>query len=73
MSTDQPEQTRTHVVQGMSCAHCVASVTEEVAEVPGVREVNADLASGQLVVTGHDLDDEAIAAAVEEAGYKLAS
>ena len=73
MSTDHTEQTRTHIVKGMTCDHCVASVTEEVYEVAGVREVDVDLASGRLVVTGTDVADEAVKAAVEEAGYEVES
>ena len=73
MSTDHTEQTRTHIVKGMTCDHCVASVTEEVSEVAGVREVDVDLASGRLVVTGTDVADEAVKAAVEEAGYEVES
>lgn len=61
--------TRHYAVTGMTCAHCVASVTEEVSEVNGVREVDVDLASGRLTVTGDGFGDEAVAAAVEEAGY----
>lgn len=64
--------TRTWTVTGMTCAHCVASVTEEVTEVPGVEEVAVDLATGALTVTSTaPLDDAAVRAAVEEAGYAL--
>ena len=74
MSPDHPtEQTSLHIVKGMTCDHCVASVTEEVSEVAGVREVDVDLASGRLVVTGTDVADEAVKAAVEEAGYEVES
>jgi copper chaperone CopZ len=66
-------QTRTYTVTGMTCAHCVASVTEEVQEVAGVESLDVDLASGALTVTaGDEIDDTAIRAAVEEAGYLLA-
>ena len=41
----------TYPVAGMTCAHCVASVTEEVSEIPGVGNVQVDLASGAVVVT----------------------
>ena len=41
----------TYTVAGMTCAHCVASVTEEVSEIPGVGNVQVDLASGAVVVT----------------------
>ncbi len=64
--------TRTWTVTGMTCAHCVASVTEEVTEVPGVEEVSVDLATGTLTVTSTaPLDDADVRAAVEEAGYAL--
>ena len=65
-------QTSTYTVSGMTCAHCVASVREEVTEVAGVSDVDLDLASGRLVVTAvGPIDDDAIQAAVEEAGYHL--
>ncbi|MFC5136765.1 heavy-metal-associated domain-containing protein [Actinomycetospora rhizophila] len=65
-------QTNTYTVTGMSCDHCVASVREEVGEVPGVSDVDVDLAGGRVVVTSEShLDDAAVRAAVEEAGYQL--
>jgi copper ion binding protein len=65
--------TATYTVQGMTCGHCVSSVTEEVGEVTGVDDVQVDLDSGRLTVTGDAADDTAaIRAAVEEAGYSLA-
>ncbi|MDQ3422934.1 MAG: heavy-metal-associated domain-containing protein [Actinomycetota bacterium] len=58
----------------MTCSHCVSSVTEEVREVPGVAGVDVDLATGMLTVTSETrIDDAAIRAAVEEAGYGLSS
>jgi copper chaperone len=63
--------TSTWTVSGMTCGHCVASVTEEVAEVDGVSDVQVDLDSGRMVVTG-DADEAAVRAAVEEAGYSAA-
>jgi copper chaperone len=60
------------VVEGMTCQHCVASVTEEVAELAGVNEVTVDLATGALVVdSAVPLAREDVAAAVAEAGYTL--
>ena len=67
MSTD----TRTYTVSGMTCAHCVASVREEVSEVAGVSSVDVDLDSGRLTVAGEGFADEAVAAAVSEAGYEV--
>jgi copper chaperone len=65
--------TRTYTVTGMTCAHCVASVTEEVQEIPGVDNVDVVLDSGALTLTSsQSLDDAAVRAAVEEAGYALA-
>ena len=62
--------TSTYEVSGMTCAHCVRSVTEEVSEVPGVTAVEVDLAGGLLTVTGA-ADDSAVRAAVAEAGYQV--
>lgn len=65
--------TNTWTVTGMTCGHCVASVTEEVSELAGVRHVDVDLATGAVTVTSTTpLDDDAVRAAVEEAGYALA-
>ncbi|HWN26661.1 MAG TPA: heavy-metal-associated domain-containing protein [Actinomycetospora sp.] len=65
-------RTSTYTVAGMTCGHCVASVREEVGEVPGVSDVDVDLAAGRVVVTAESpVDDAAVRAAVEEAGYQL--
>jgi copper chaperone len=65
--------TATWTVTGMTCGHCVASVTEEVSEVPGVTDVAVDLDSGRLTVTSDaPVDDAAVRAAVAEAGYEVA-
>ena len=59
-------------VTGMTCQHCVASVTEEVQEIAGVTEVRVDLATGALSVTSDQpLSEADVRAAVEEAGYQL--
>ena len=64
---------QTWTVTGMTCGHCVASVTEEVQEVPGVQDVDVVLETGQVRVTSAaPVDEAAIRAAVEEAGYQLA-
>jgi copper chaperone CopZ len=60
-------QTQDFTISGMTCQHCVASVTEEVTELPGVTEVDVDLASGRLHVVG-DVTAERVQAAVAEAG-----
>ena len=64
--------TFTGIVDGMTCQHCVASVTEEVGELTGVTHVTVDLASGSLsVVSDVPLTREDVAVAVTEAGYAL--
>jgi copper chaperone len=63
----------TYTVQGMTCEHCVLSVREEVSEVAGVHGVDVDLASGRMIVTGEGVSDEAVRAAVAEAGYEVSS
>ncbi len=65
-------ETRTFTVTGMTCGHCVASVTEEVQELDGVEAVDVVLETGLLTVTAPAVDDDAVRAAVEEAGYQLA-
>ncbi|MDP4805133.1 MAG: heavy-metal-associated domain-containing protein [Candidatus Nanopelagicales bacterium] len=66
---------RTFLVRGMTCAHCVSSVTEEITEVPGVLSVSVDLViDGDSVVnveSGSEIDEELIRAAIDEAGYDL--
>jgi copper chaperone len=64
----------TYTVTGMTCGHCVSSVTEEVTQIDGVQDVQVDLASGQVTVTSdRDLSEDEVRAAVTEAGYQLAS
>ena len=64
---------RTYTVTGMTCEHCVASVTEEISELDGVSAVDVELASGAVTVTSaQPLDQADVRTAVEEAGYKLA-
>jgi copper chaperone len=71
MSQPNRAETREYTVQGMTCSHCVMSVSEEVSDVAGVSTVDVDLASGRLTVIGDNLDDAAIRAAVDEAGYEV--
>lgn len=47
-------ETTTYTVAGMTCAHCVASVTEEVSEIPSVEDVQIDLASGAVTAPAAD-------------------
>ncbi|MDV7999884.1 heavy metal-associated domain-containing protein [Rhodococcus sp. IEGM 1408] len=66
--------TASFTVSGMTCAHCVASVKEEVSEIPGVTEVEVDLESGRLVVVAPTpVDPALVRAAVDEAGYSVSA
>lgn len=64
-------------VHGMTCGHCVAAVTEELKTIDGVREVHIDLHEGGdspvHISSEKDLDPQAIADAVDEAGYEIVS
>jgi copper chaperone len=64
--------TTTYQVTGMTCGHCVQAVTTEVSAIDGVTDVQVDLESGRVDVTGENVTDEAVRAAVDEAGYALA-
>lgn len=65
--------TTTVTVTGMTCGHCAASVREELGEIPGVRTVEVDVASGAVTIDSvAPVEADAIRTAVEEAGYRLA-
>lgn len=72
--TDTPGSVTTvYKVTGMSCGHCEGSVSGEVSQIPGVSSVNAVASTGEVtVVSEAPLDDEAVRAAVDEAGFELA-
>ncbi|GAA2535152.1 heavy-metal-associated domain-containing protein [Pseudonocardia hydrocarbonoxydans] len=64
----------TWTVTGMTCEHCVASVTEEISDIDGVTDVAVDLPTGAVTVRSDTpLDDAAVRAAVAEAGYAVAA
>ncbi len=64
--------TTTWTVTGMTCGHCVKAVTEELSTIVGVTDVAVELESGLVTVTAEvDPTVEAVAAAVDEAGYTL--
>ena len=64
--------TRTYSVPGISCGHCKAAVMREISAVAGVQSVDVDLDTKLVTVTGEQLDDEALRAAIEQAGYAVA-
>jgi len=66
--------TNTYSVEGMTCGHCVAAVTEELAKLDGVSHVDVDLASGRVTIEStRPLDTVDVAAAVDEAGYTIST
>ncbi|MFJ8155765.1 heavy-metal-associated domain-containing protein [Streptomyces sp. NPDC094468] len=71
--TDTPGSvTAVYQVTGMSCGHCEGSVSSEISGLPGVSSVKAVASSGEVtVVSAAPLDDEAVRAAVDEAGFEL--
>lgn len=65
--------TTTFTVDGMTCGHCVAAVTDEVSKLDRVSSVEVDLPSGAVTVRSDGpVDPAAFAAAVDEAGYQVA-
>jgi copper chaperone len=58
-------------VPGVSCAHCEVAIVEEVGRVPGVTAVEVDLVAKRVAVTGTGLDQPAVRAAIESAGYDV--
>lgn len=59
-------------VDGMTCGHCVNSVTQEVSSIAGVLSVNVDLGSGTVTIESREpLSRDDVAAAIDEAGYTL--
>jgi copper chaperone CopZ len=58
-------------VEGMTCAHCVAAVQEEVSAVEGVQVASVNLGMGFLTVGGDGYDEAAVRAAVDQAGYRV--
>jgi copper chaperone len=63
---------KTLKIEGMTCGHCVMSVTKELSKLPGAADVKVDLASSTAHLTTDDSVTEAeLTAAVDEAGYKL--
>lgn len=64
--------TTTYTVSGMTCGHCVSSVSSEIGKLSGVRDVKVDLATGAVTVDSEtDLDEAAVVSAIDEAGYQV--
>jgi copper chaperone CopZ len=65
-------ETVTYTVPAIHCEHCAMSIREEVSEVEGVEDVAVELDTKVVTVSGRDLEDAALRAAIEEAGYQAA-
>jgi copper chaperone len=63
-------ETVTYKVPQMTCEHCRRAVSSELSTVPGVKQVDVDLDAKLVKVTGENLEDAALRAAIEEAGYE---
>lgn len=74
---DSTDRTTTVDVEGMTCSNCVAHVTEAIESVDGVLNVSVELRTGEAspvtVVTNGALDEAAVRAAVDDAGYTVAA
>ena len=66
-------ETITYTVPGMSCGHCESAVKSKVAAVEGVENVDVDLDTKLVTVTGSELSDESLRAAIDDAGYDVAA
>ncbi|MDI5964861.1 heavy-metal-associated domain-containing protein [Streptomyces sp. SL13] len=72
MTAQDTATTAVYTVTGMTCGHCEKAVGEEISALPGVTSVTADAKAGQVsVVSAAPLSDDAVRAAVDEAGYEL--
>jgi copper chaperone len=60
-------------IEGMSCGHCVMHVRSALEDVQGVKSAKVDLLERSAMVEGESLDDQALRAAVADAGYKVVS
>jgi copper chaperone len=65
-------ESKAYSVPGMHCGHCEEAVKTEVRTVPGVSAVDVDLAARLVTVRGDGVDDAAVRAAIDEAGYEVA-
>lgn len=63
---------RTYLVAGMTCGSCAGKVTSHVEQIPGITDVDVDLAAGGISLTCENpISDDAVQQAVEQAGYQL--
>ncbi|WP_156726532.1 heavy-metal-associated domain-containing protein [Streptomyces apocyni] len=71
-AAQQGTVTAVYQVSGMTCGHCEGAVASEISEIAGVSSVKAVAATGEVtVISDAPLDEAAVRAAVDEAGYEL--
>jgi copper chaperone len=70
MQSQPPPNVLTLVVEGMSCDHCKAAITDQVTRVSGVESAEVDLDRKLVHVRGTDVDEAAVVGAIDEAGYQ---
>ena len=64
----------TYLVDGMTCGGCAGKVTDEVEQIPGIVDVDVDLATGGITLTSEgQIDDDEVKGAIERAGYQVAA
>ena len=63
--------TRTLKIQGMSCGHCVKALKKELEKIEGLTVLSVEIGSAKVSWNGKEIDDKVLAAAVNEAGFKL--
>ena len=63
--------TATYTVPDISCDHCKHAIEGEVSQVQGVASVEVDVKAKTVTVSGEPLDEQAILAAIDEAGYEV--
>lgn len=66
-------RTLSYSVPDISCGHCRTAITREVSTIDGVESVDVDLKTKTVTVVGEPLDEQAIVAAIDEAGYEVAA
>lgn len=59
------------IVDGMSCQHCVSSITEAIMEINGVKSVEVNLDTKEVIVEGNDLDDNVLTANIDDIGFEV--
>ena len=65
--------TATYSVPGVSCTHCKQAIEGEVSQVQGIESVDVDVEAKTVTVVAVPLDEQAVIAAIDEAGYEVAA